>query len=66
MKTGQKFTAELIGTFVLVLGGCGTAVFAGGSVGVFFECAPPPLSSSPHAKVHVLRLRAAFVPHLRK
>jgi aquaporin Z len=33
MKTGQKFTAELIGTFVLVLGGCGTAVFAGGSVG---------------------------------
>jgi len=28
MKTGQKFTAELIGTFVLVLGGCGTAVFA--------------------------------------
>lgn len=33
MKTGQKFTAELIGTFVLVLGGCGTAIFAGGSVG---------------------------------
>jgi MIP family channel proteins len=33
MKTGQKFTAELIGTFILVLGGCGTAVFAGGSVG---------------------------------
>jgi aquaporin Z len=33
MKTGQKFIAELIGTFVLVLGGCGTAVFAGGSVG---------------------------------
>jgi aquaporin Z len=33
MKTGQKFTAELIGTFVLVLGGCGTAVFAGGTVG---------------------------------
>jgi aquaporin Z len=33
MKTSQKFTAELIGTFVLVLGGCGTAVFAGGSVG---------------------------------
>lgn len=33
MKTSQKFAAELIGTFVLVLGGCGTAVFAGGSVG---------------------------------
>ena len=33
MKTSQKFIAELIGTFVLVLGGCGTAVFAGGSVG---------------------------------
>ncbi|GHT76961.1 aquaporin Z [Bacteroidia bacterium] len=33
MKTSQKFTAELIGTFVLVLGGCGTAIFAGGSVG---------------------------------
>ncbi|GHU72756.1 aquaporin Z [Bacteroidia bacterium] len=33
MKTCQKFAAELIGTFVLVLGGCGTAVFAGGSVG---------------------------------
>lgn len=33
MKTYQKFTAELIGTFVLVLGGCGTAIFAGGSVG---------------------------------
>ncbi|MDH8701355.1 aquaporin Z [Dysgonomonadaceae bacterium PH5-43] len=31
MKTSQKFTAELIGTFVLVLGGCGTAIF--GSVG---------------------------------
>jgi len=33
MKTGQKFTAELIGTFILVLGGCGTAIFAGGVVG---------------------------------
>jgi aquaporin Z len=33
MEKGQKFIAELIGTFVLVLGGCGTAVFAGGSVG---------------------------------
>jgi aquaporin Z len=33
MKKGQKFIAELIGTFVLVLGGCGTAIFAGGSVG---------------------------------
>ncbi|MDR2848228.1 MAG: aquaporin Z [Bacteroidales bacterium] len=28
MKTGQKFFAELTGTFILVLGGCGTAVFA--------------------------------------
>ncbi|MDR1737413.1 MAG: aquaporin Z [Candidatus Symbiothrix sp.] len=33
MKISQKFVAELIGTFVLVLGGCGTAVFAGGAVG---------------------------------
>jgi aquaporin Z len=33
MKISQKFTAELIGTFVLVLGGCGTAIFAGGTVG---------------------------------
>lgn len=33
MKTSSKFIAEIIGTFVLVLGGCGTAVFAGGSVG---------------------------------
>jgi aquaporin Z len=33
MKKSQKFIAELIGTFVLVLGGCGTAIFAGGSVG---------------------------------
>ncbi len=33
MKTSQKFIAEFIGTFVLVLGGCGTAIFAGGSVG---------------------------------
>jgi aquaporin Z len=29
----KKYFAELIGTFVLVLGGCGTAVFAGSSVG---------------------------------
>jgi len=33
MKTGQKFFAECIGTFILVLGGCGTAIFAGGNVG---------------------------------
>ncbi|MCL2651471.1 MAG: aquaporin Z [Candidatus Azobacteroides sp.] len=33
MKIGNKFAAELIGTFVLVLGGCGTAVFAGQAVG---------------------------------
>jgi len=30
----RKFTAELIGTFWLVLGGCGTAVFAAPHVGV--------------------------------
>ena len=29
----NKFFAELFGTFVLVLGGCGTAVFAGRAVG---------------------------------
>jgi aquaporin Z len=33
MKTSQKFAAEFIGTFVLVLGGCGTAVLAGSHVG---------------------------------
>jgi len=33
MKTNQKFFAEAIGTFVLVFGGCGTAIFAGGNVG---------------------------------
>ena len=32
MKTSNKFFAELIGTFVLVFGGCGTAIFAGGNV----------------------------------
>ena len=33
MKIGNKFFAELFGTFVLVFGGCGTAIFAGGKVG---------------------------------
>lgn len=33
MKTCNKFFAELFGTFVLVLGGCGTAVFAGRAFG---------------------------------
>lgn len=33
MKTSSKFGAELIGTFLLVLGGCGTAVLAGDHVG---------------------------------
>jgi aquaporin Z len=33
MKTSQKVFAEFIGTFILVLGGCGTAVFAGDKVG---------------------------------
>ena len=33
MKTGNKFFAELIGTFVLVFGGCGTAIFAGRAFG---------------------------------
>ncbi|MBT3318136.1 MAG: MIP family channel protein [Clostridia bacterium] len=31
----KKYFAELIGTFVLVLFGCGSAVVAGGSLGVF-------------------------------
>lgn len=29
----KKYLAEMLGTLVLVLGGCGTAIFAGGSVG---------------------------------
>ena len=33
MKIGNKFAAELVGTFVLVFGGCGTAIFAGHAVG---------------------------------
>lgn len=33
MKICNKLAAECLGTFVLVLGGCGTAIFAGGSVG---------------------------------
>ncbi len=33
MSLGRKATAEFIGTFWLVLGGCGTAVLAGGHVG---------------------------------
>ena len=33
MKTGNKFFAELLGTFVLVFGGCGTAIFAGRAFG---------------------------------
>jgi len=32
MKTSQKFFAEFAGTFILVLGGCGTAIFAGDKV----------------------------------
>ena len=34
MKTCQKFFAEFIGTFILVLGGCGTAIFAAQHVGI--------------------------------
>ena len=33
MKACNKFFAELLGTFVLVFGGCGTAIFAGRAVG---------------------------------
>ncbi len=33
MKTSNKFFAELLGTFVLVFGGCGTAIFAGRAFG---------------------------------
>lgn len=33
MSLNQKFAAEYLGTAILVLGGCGTAVFAGTSVG---------------------------------
>lgn len=33
MSMGKKFAAELIGTFWLVLGGCGAAVLAGSSIG---------------------------------
>lgn len=34
MSLGRKLGAEFIGTFVLVLGGCGSAIFAAGSIGV--------------------------------
>ena len=30
--TGQKFTAEALGTFVLVFFGCGAAVYSGGDL----------------------------------
>ena len=30
--TGQKFTGEALGTFVLVFFGCGTAVYSGGDL----------------------------------
>lgn len=33
MKTSSKFLAEMLGTFLLVFGGCGTAIFAGAYVG---------------------------------
>ena len=33
-STGQKFTAEALGTFVLVFFGCGAAVYSGGDVAV--------------------------------
>lgn len=33
MKISNKMLAECLGTFWLVFGGCGTAIFAGGSVG---------------------------------
>ncbi|MBR1929139.1 MAG: aquaporin Z [Paludibacteraceae bacterium] len=33
MKLTNKLVAECLGTFWLVAGGCGTAIFAGGSVG---------------------------------
>ena len=33
MSDVKKYTAELIGTFVLVLGGCGSAVIAGNHIG---------------------------------
>lgn len=33
MSLAQRFTAELIGTFWLVLGGCGAAVLAGSGIG---------------------------------
>lgn len=33
MNLAQRFTAELIGTFWLVLGGCGAAVLAGSGIG---------------------------------
>jgi aquaporin Z len=29
----KKYLAEMLGTFVLVLGGCGAAIFAGGAIG---------------------------------
>ena len=34
----KKYLAELVGTFILVLFGCGTAVVAGDKVGILGHC----------------------------
>ena len=39
----KKYFAELVGTFILVLFGCGTAVVAGDKVMLEFSASPSPL-----------------------
>jgi len=38
--TSQRLAAEAFGTFWLVLGGCGTAIFAGEAVGALGIASP--------------------------
>jgi len=42
----KRYVAELIGTFVLVFGGCGAAVFAGSHIGFAGVALPSAFHSS--------------------
>lgn len=47
MSLGKRMGAELIGTFWLVLGGCGSAVLAASSPSASVFWVSPSLSASP-------------------